>query len=241
MRDSIVYGSLPWYPYWTMFRRGLLGTGRFGIPFQIMHKRPNRLFAAFTLVELLVVITIIGVLLALLLPAVQAARNAARTTQCCNNLRQIGIAMDMYVDFQGINGRYPNAARMPGTVNLLNKPSLYTVLSPFIENNKGVFHCPSDVPGAGSDSRTDGLSYFEGEGLSYEYPVDGSGWSEPVLDISGKPKTRREYLRDHHGRDRASGEVRILYDFDHFHGPAKLAGSRWFLYCDGHVESYSPF
>lgn len=201
--------------------------------------------AAFTLVELLVVISIIGVLISLLLPAVQMAREAARSMQCRNNLHQIGLALDMYIDFQGVNGRFPLAAQMPvGSTNTANLPSLATALAPYIEQNKAAFNCPDDLPGAGLANSD--KSYFEVQGLSYEYPANRPP-SNPIVvvdlvTLKATAKTRVEYLQkySHHPEENPypSGQVQIVYDFDPFHASPMSIGSRNYLYLDGHVGNF---
>ncbi|MDR1485774.1 MAG: DUF1559 domain-containing protein [Planctomycetaceae bacterium] len=81
---------------------------------------------AFTLVELLVVIAIIGLLIALLLPAVQAARESARRMSCSNNMHQIGIAVHNFADAK--NGLPP---LMIG--NVTSSPSIFVHLLPYLE------------------------------------------------------------------------------------------------------------
>lgn len=185
----------------------------------------------FTLVELLVVIAIVGALIALLLPAVQQARSSARRTQCKSHIRQIGIAMTMYLDAQGERGEFPEAAMLPRTGNPEGLPSLFDVLGKFCENNREIFHCPSDqyTPSAVALETYPELaqfnSYFEKEGLSYEYPS---------MFLAGK---NRQQIRESPFGTMSSSQIWVLYDFDTFHGSAGENGSRNYVYLDGHVDA----
>src|SRR4051794_19014394 len=86
----------------------------------------------FTLVELLVVIAIIGVLVALLLPAIQAAREAARRSQCTNNLKQIGLGM---LNFENTRKYFPPGEAKPPGVPVSGAVAWSGWFLPFIEEN----------------------------------------------------------------------------------------------------------
>ncbi len=107
--------------------------------------------AAFTLVELLVVIAIIGVLVGLLLPAVQAAREAGRRMQCSNNIRQIGLALENYTSAHRVLpfGKGPSYPGAP----VYARWSQHAMILPYMEQgplfNLLDFNYPPETPGMG--------------------------------------------------------------------------------------------
>jgi prepilin-type N-terminal cleavage/methylation domain-containing protein len=106
----------------------------------------------FTLLELLVVIAILGVLLALLLPAVQMVREAASRARCQNNLKQIGLAVHGYHDSH--NDKFPKVSRNDGGPEPLRAPRItYMIeLYPYLEQGNTYRRWDSNLGGGTTDA-----------------------------------------------------------------------------------------
>jgi|694.fasta_scaffold152675_3 prepilin-type N-terminal cleavage/methylation domain-containing protein/prepilin-type processing-associated H-X9-DG protein len=205
---------------------------------------PRRHPRGITLVEILVVIAIIGLLIGLLLPAVQSVREQARRLQCKSNLKNIGIAFQLYLDRKtggGQKGRFPDAAVLPSaelwfwTPTRPIRPSIAAVLGPFCEENREVFRCPSDngyfvqngaymvsdtypTPQSYVDAVKQKLASLPATARPAEYenlPYEGTSYEYPARRLANKTRVEALVYRGNQG---ASSRLWVLYEFEAFHG-----------------------
>lgn len=175
--------------------------------------------SAFTLIELLVVIAIIGLLAGLTLPAVTRATESGRSTACLSNLRQIGIALQLYVDDN--QNRLPVMrdrrfeAAVEGVTNAPPSPdtgaSIEVVLMPHL-GATNVLRCPSDRK-----------HFFELTGSSYSWNSLLNGQDAGQLRVFGI--------------DFDPHQIPVVFDKEAFHaarGPKKGVN---YLYADGHIKN----
>ncbi len=223
----------------------------------------------FTLVELLVVVSVLALLISILVPSLRRARMQAKRTVCSSNLRQIGIAFVGYLSEN--NDRFPHASFMPSVdpfpVSGEDPIYLSEVMRSYLNmgevgdaddesfdvDEASIFRCPSDKPNSKRLGENQGLSYYESERSSYEYRcrrpnLGGRTINEVALRI-GK----------HVERPVSVNSIWVLRDYWNFHYVGSLAeylmpndeedeedlqaksGARRYLYVDGRVTDFEDF
>lgn len=212
-----------------------------------MHKQ-----SGFTLVELLVVIAIIGVLVALLLPAVQSARAAAKRMECANNMRQIGLGVHQFADV--------HKGRFPGIWHEADKAKSWIfTLAPYMENVDAIRLCPEDLKrverrsGAATSYVMNGYLRRATQTEKDVYPETVSDFSPELYDL---PETHGTIMLFE-----AADTVSVSIHFDHVHAWQWFTSDKQtsedrlkaiefevaidrhsgtvanYLYADGHVEA----
>ena len=131
----------------------------------------------FTLIELMVVIAIIGILACLLLPALARAKRSAKSVACINNLHQIGLALDLYV--QENNDRLPSCAELPSANT--NLPSMTITLNPYLKT-KAVFQCPEDRLLFPIEQTSYEWNIYL-NGASYGHPENWSPATQAIIEV----------------------------------------------------------
>lgn len=138
----------------------------------------NRKWGAFTFIELLAVIGIIGLLAVLLLPALSRTRENANAARCAGNLRSIGQAIALYANEN--NNDIPSVVDSAGI-------TWDASLLPYLDDSPAVFHCPGDRP-APADSDKRPRTYAANGGVAYGVPPDelpfGSFWKDPTHKLA---------------------------------------------------------
>ncbi|MEW6306008.1 MAG: type II secretion system protein [Verrucomicrobiota bacterium] len=168
--------------------------------------------AAFTLVELLVVTAIIGILAALLLPVLAKAKESAKAAACLGNLRQVGVALQLYV--QGNNNRLPV---MYDALFSTNGPvtnagrTVDIVLSNYLGDVR-VLRCPSD------------------DKLLYENTKSSYGWN--VL-VNGQDADRFRIMT----MSLPAHQTPLFFDKEAFHRVKGEGRGVNYLYADGHIKN----